>query len=70
MAKHDCDKSEKAKSEVFNAVKNLPPQDALFILCSTFALGCMAARCSEEEAVEDAKKIINRVYTQIRGRMQ
>lgn len=70
MAKHDCNKSEKAKHDVLNAVKDLPPDDAMYLLCATFAFGCMASRRSEEEAAEDAKKIIKRVYSQIKGRMQ
>ena len=69
-SRHDCGKSEKAKTDVFNAVKDLPPEDAIFILCATYALGCMAAMQTEDEAVADAKRIINRVYSQIKGRMQ
>jgi len=67
---HDCDKVEKAKSEVFNAIGDLQPRDAMFVLCATYALGCMAAMCTQDEAAEDAKRIIDSVYNQIKGTVQ
>jgi hypothetical protein len=68
--RHNCNDVEKAKNDVFNAVKDLSPQDALYILCATYAMGCMASMQTENEAAADAKRIINRVYSQIKGRMQ